>query len=82
MLKKMNSKSHERVLRKPKSEQAATIISNYPNQIGIIKTTCVATMLDAGHAENALHRVRMQILTVACFQEQKSVTNQIKRNHL
>ena len=38
----------------PKSEQAAAIISNYPNQIGIIKTTCVATMLDAGHAENAL----------------------------
>ena len=38
----------------PKSEQAATIISNHPNQVGIIKTTCVATMLDAGHAENAL----------------------------
>jgi len=38
----------------PNDSKAAEIISNYPNQIGIIKTTCVATMLDAGHAENAL----------------------------
>jgi acetylornithine deacetylase/succinyl-diaminopimelate desuccinylase-like protein len=38
----------------PNDSNAAEIISNYPNQIGIIKTTCVATMLDAGHAENAL----------------------------
>ena len=38
----------------PNDTKAAEIISNDPNQIGIIKTTCVATMLDAGHAENAL----------------------------
>ncbi len=38
----------------PKDEKAAMTISNYPNQVGIIKTTCVATMLEAGHAENAL----------------------------
>jgi len=38
----------------PNDSKAAEIISSYPNQIGIIKTTCVATMLDAGHAENAL----------------------------
>lgn len=38
----------------PNDSRAAEIISKDPNQIGIIKTTCVATMLDAGHAENAL----------------------------
>ena len=38
----------------PDDKRAAEIISNDPNQIGIIMTTCVATMLDAGHAENAL----------------------------
>ena len=38
----------------PNDSRAAEIISKDPNQIGVIKTTCVATMLDAGHAENAL----------------------------
>ena len=38
----------------PNDSRAAEIISKDPNQIGIIKTTCLATMLDAGHAENAL----------------------------
>ena len=38
----------------PKDKVSAEIISNHPDQVGIIKTTCIATMLSAGHAENAL----------------------------
>jgi len=45
----------------PNDSKAAEIISSHPNQIGIIKTTCVATMLDAGHAEMRFHRVPMPI---------------------
>ncbi len=34
--------------------QALAIISQVPSQNGVARTTCVATMLSAGHAENAL----------------------------
>ena len=38
----------------PKNIAAAELISTYSGQVGIIKTTCIATMVNAGHAENAL----------------------------
>ena len=38
----------------PTNPDAASILARYPSQVGITRTTCVATMLDAGHAENAL----------------------------
>jgi acetylornithine deacetylase/succinyl-diaminopimelate desuccinylase-like protein len=38
----------------PEDERAAAILAQHPSQVGITRTTCVATMLDAGHAENAL----------------------------
>lgn len=38
----------------PHDPAAAAILAEYPSQVGITRTTCVATMLDAGHAENAL----------------------------
>ena len=38
----------------PTNTGAIEIISRSPSQVGLIRTTCVATMLDAGHAENAL----------------------------
>jgi acetylornithine deacetylase/succinyl-diaminopimelate desuccinylase-like protein len=38
----------------PRDEAAARVLANSPGTIGQTRTTCVATMLDGGHAENAL----------------------------
>ena len=38
----------------PNDEEAAAVLASSPSQVGITRTTCVATMLQAGHAENAL----------------------------
>lgn len=38
----------------PQDEAAIGIISQDPSTVGLLRTTCVATMLRAGHAENAL----------------------------
>ncbi|MCA8887717.1 MAG: M20/M25/M40 family metallo-hydrolase [Parvularculaceae bacterium] len=38
----------------PKNKKAADVIAANPAYVGMTRTTCVATMLDAGHAENAL----------------------------
>jgi acetylornithine deacetylase/succinyl-diaminopimelate desuccinylase-like protein len=38
----------------PGDEAAAKVLSGFPGIVGQTRTTCVATMLDGGHAENAL----------------------------
>ncbi|MFQ6005549.1 MAG: M20/M25/M40 family metallo-hydrolase [Woeseia sp.] len=38
----------------PLDEEAADFLYRHPHQVGITRTTCVATMLRGGHAENAL----------------------------
>lgn len=38
----------------PKDKAAADLLASYPEQVGTIGTTCVATMLSGGHALNAL----------------------------
>lgn len=38
----------------PDNAEAAALLSQNPEYAGILRTTCVATMLQAGHAENAL----------------------------
>ena len=38
----------------PHDEEALAVLSQYPEQNSVTRTTCVATMLSAGHAENAL----------------------------
>ena len=38
----------------PNNKKAINVLSAHPETIGQIRTTCVATMLDAGHAPNAL----------------------------
>lgn len=43
-----------RFAQSPEDEWAAEILRGHPDQVGITRTTCVATMLRAGHAENAL----------------------------
>ncbi|MEZ4417254.1 MAG: M20/M25/M40 family metallo-hydrolase [Gemmatimonadota bacterium] len=43
-----------RLVQDPADEWAADVLWHQPEQVGITRTTCVATMLRAGHAENAL----------------------------
>jgi len=38
----------------PKDEDALAVLRQYPEQNSVTRTTCVATMLSGGHAENAL----------------------------
>ncbi len=38
----------------PGNEAARSVLEQIPTQVGITRTTCIATMLRAGHAENAL----------------------------
>jgi acetylornithine deacetylase/succinyl-diaminopimelate desuccinylase-like protein len=38
----------------PKDEAAAALISSKPEYVGQIRTTCIATMVNGGHAPNAL----------------------------
>ncbi len=38
----------------PEDEAARKILEAMPSEVGVTRTTCVATMLEAGHAENAL----------------------------
>jgi len=43
-----------RFAQNPEDEAARAVLEQMPAQVGITRTTCVATMLKAGHAENAL----------------------------
>jgi carboxypeptidase PM20D1 len=43
-----------RLAEDPTDEEAAEVLWHEPGEVGITRTTCVATMLRAGHAENAL----------------------------
>ena len=38
----------------PDDEAARAVLEQIPGQVGVTRTTCIATMLRAGHAENAL----------------------------
>ncbi len=38
----------------PKDEAAAAALAANPSYVGQTRTTCVATMLEGGHAQNAL----------------------------
>ncbi len=38
----------------PKNKKAVKVLSSRPEYVGQLRTTCVATMLDGGHAQNAL----------------------------
>jgi len=40
--------------RNPGDPEAQAVLENYPSEVGTTRTTCIATMLRAGHAENAL----------------------------
>ncbi len=40
--------------RDPEDENARAVLESMPSEVGVTRTTCVATMLEAGHAANAL----------------------------
>lgn len=48
----------------PEDQDAADILFSYPSQVGITRTTCIATMLRGGHAPNALPQ--SATATVSC----------------
>jgi acetylornithine deacetylase/succinyl-diaminopimelate desuccinylase-like protein len=43
-----------RYVANPKDEAAVEVLSNDPDYVGQLRTTCVATMIEGGHATNAL----------------------------
>jgi acetylornithine deacetylase/succinyl-diaminopimelate desuccinylase-like protein len=43
-----------RLAKNPKDAAAADVLWRYPEYVGVTRTTCIATMLRGGHAENAL----------------------------
>lgn len=47
-------KAMTRFANNPRSKRAARRISENPVYVGFLRTTCITTMLSAGHAENAL----------------------------
>ena len=48
----------------PEDTEAADILFAYPSQVGVTRTTCIATMLRGGHAPNALPQ--SATATVSC----------------
>jgi acetylornithine deacetylase/succinyl-diaminopimelate desuccinylase-like protein len=46
----------QRFAENPKDPETADILFSHPSHVGVTRTTCIATMLRAGHAENALPR--------------------------
>jgi carboxypeptidase PM20D1 len=43
-----------RLAKNPNDTRAANVLWEHPEHVGVTRTTCVATMLRGGHAENAL----------------------------
>jgi len=54
----------QRFAENPEDEQASDVLFAYPSQVGITRTTCIATMLHGGHAPNALPQ--SATATVSC----------------
>ena len=74
-----------RFAKNPQDEGAIEIISRDPSTVGLIRTTCVATMLSAGHAENALPQsatatVNCRIFPGVPFDEVKATLARIADN--
>ena len=53
--------------RNPADENARAVLEADPSQIGITRTTCIATMLTAGHAENALPQTATATINCRIF---------------
>ena len=51
----------------PEDEEAAEALRRAPEYVGTTRTTCVATMLDAGHAQNALPQRASAVVNCRIF---------------
>lgn len=51
----------------PRDEEAAEALRRAPEHVGATRTTCVATMLDAGHAQNALPQRASAVVNCRIF---------------
>jgi acetylornithine deacetylase/succinyl-diaminopimelate desuccinylase-like protein len=54
-------------LKNPKDDKAAEIIEADPGELGLTRTTCVATRLFGGHADNALPQVATATINCRIF---------------
>jgi acetylornithine deacetylase/succinyl-diaminopimelate desuccinylase-like protein len=53
--------------RNPGDADAQAVLETHPGQVGLTRTTCVATMLSAGHAENALPQTATATINCRIF---------------
>ncbi|HVQ06993.1 MAG TPA: M20/M25/M40 family metallo-hydrolase [Allosphingosinicella sp.] len=51
----------------PEDEEAAEALRHSPEYVGTTRTTCIATMLDAGHAQNALPQRASAVVNCRIF---------------
>lgn len=51
----------------PTDASAADVLAKSPEYVGTTRTTCVATMLEAGHAENALPQTAKAVVNCRIF---------------
>ncbi|HKX90884.1 MAG TPA: M20/M25/M40 family metallo-hydrolase [Sphingomicrobium sp.] len=56
-----------RWLANPADGQAADIVEAHPLEVGLTRTRCVATMLEAGHADNALPQTAQATVNCRIF---------------
>jgi acetylornithine deacetylase/succinyl-diaminopimelate desuccinylase-like protein len=69
----------------PKDKEAIAIISEEPARVGQLRTTCVATMLRAGHAQNALPQsatatINCRIFPGVPFEEVRATLQRVAGN--
>jgi len=69
----------------PTDEEAAEVLWNEPAEIGVTRTTCIATMLRGGHAENALPQsatatVNCRIFPGVSVMEVRNVLREVVEN--
>lgn len=70
-----------RFARDPSDEWAADVLADNPSHVGMTRTTCVATMLKGGHAENALPQSATATINCRIFPgvEVESVRRQLQQ---
>ena len=62
-----------RLIANPNDLEASAIVSKDPTYHSMLRTTCVATMLDGGHANNALaQRAGLSLSIAGCFPATRS----------
>jgi acetylornithine deacetylase/succinyl-diaminopimelate desuccinylase-like protein len=56
-----------RFAQNPRDESAAKVLSDSPENVGQIRTTCVATRINGGHADNALPQLATATINCRIF---------------